>query len=265
MPTSSAEQTARPEPLLVVRDFAAGYGGPPVVSGISVEVGAGEVVTVVGPNGAGKSTLLKGIAGVAQYIGGQVEFEGTDITAWPTARLARAGVGYVPQSREVFGDLTVLENLEMGGVLMPRSEVKGRIDDVVSMLPLLGGMMKRRAEKLSGGERKVLAIARALMSRPRILLLDEPTSGLSAELSTEILRNEIAGLAQAGTAVMLVEQKALAALEVSGWTYVLASGATRLSAASSELLRRSDLADVFLGEVTETEVELVSGVDANPD
>jgi ABC-type branched-subunit amino acid transport system ATPase component len=259
MPTSSGERTARPSPLLVVRDFSAGYGGPPVISGLSIDVGVGEVVTVVGPNGAGKSTLLKGLAGVAQYIGGTVEFDGTDMTAWPTARLARAGVGYVPQSREVFGDLTVHENLEMGGVLMPKREVAARIEEVVSMLPLLKGMMKRRADKLSGGERKVLAIARALMSRPRILLLDEPTSGLTAELSTEILRTEVAGLASTGTAILLVEQKALAALEVSDWTYVLASGTTRLSAPSSELLRRSDLGDVFLGEVTETEIELVSG------
>lgn len=259
MPTSSGERGIRPSPLLVVRDFSAGYGGPPIVSDLNLEVGAGEVVTVVGPNGAGKSTMLKGIAGVAQHMGGTVELDGSDITAWPTARLARTGVGYVPQSREVFGDLTVLENLEMGGVLMRRTEVTARIEEVVSMLPLLHDMMKRRAEKLSGGERKVLAIARALMSRPRILLLDEPTSGLSPELSTRILRNEIAGLAGAGTAVMLVEQKALAALEVSDWTYVLASGLMRLSAPSRELLRRSDLGDVFLGEVTETEVEAVSG------
>jgi branched-chain amino acid transport system ATP-binding protein len=259
MPISSGERSSRPSPLLVVRDFCAGYGGPPVVADLRLDVGVGEVVTVVGPNGAGKSTLLKAIAGVARHMGGTVEFDGTDITAWPTARLARAGVGYVPQNREVFGDLTVLENLEMGGILMPKSEARTRIEEVVSMLPLLKGMMKRRAEKLSGGERKVLAIARALMGRPRILLLDEPTSGLSGELSTSVLRNEVAGLASSGTAILLVEQKALAALEVSNWTYVLASGTTRLSAPSRELLRRNDLGDVFLGEVTETEVELVSG------
>jgi ABC-type branched-subunit amino acid transport system ATPase component len=264
MPISSDERSERPPPLLVVRDFSAGYGGPPVVSGVSVEVGSGEVVTVVGPNGAGKSTLLKAIAGVAVQIGGSVSLDGVDITAWPTARLARSGVGYVPQSREVFGDLTVLENLEMGGVLMPKAQTRARIEEVVSVLPLLGGMTKRRADKLSGGERKVLAIGRALMARPRILLLDEPTSGLSAELSTQILRNEVAGLASAGTAIMLVEQKALAALEVSDWTYVMASGKTRLSAPSSDLLSRSDLGDVFLGEVTETEIELVSETAEEP-
>src|SRR5579864_4316081 len=131
MPISSGERPTRPSPLLVVRDYSAGYGGPPVVTGLNLEVGMGEVVTIVGPNGAGKSTLLKAIAGVARQMGGTVEFDGTDITAWPTARLARAGVGYVPQSREVFGDLTVLENLEMGGVLMSKAQARARIEEVV--------------------------------------------------------------------------------------------------------------------------------------
>jgi ABC-type branched-subunit amino acid transport system ATPase component len=259
MPTSSGEHGGRPAPLLVVRDFSAGYGGPPVISGVSIDVGAGEVVTVVGPNGAGKSTLLKAIAGVLRSQSGTVKLDGVDITNYTTPRLARAGVGYVPQSREVFGDLTVLENLEMGGVLMPKAEVAARIEEVVATLPLLTTMMKRRADKLSGGERKVLAVGRALMARPRIFLLDEPTSGLSAELSTQILKNEVSGLARAGTAILLVEQKALAAMEVSDWTYVLAAGTTRISSPAAELLRRSDLGDVFLGEVTQTGVGLVSG------
>lgn len=251
----SADLAARPAPLLVVEDLVAGYGGPPIVSGVSVEVGAGEVVTVVGPNGAGKSTFLKALAGIVRSAGGRVRLDDVDITNWATPLLARAGVGYVPQTREVFGDLTVLENLEMGGVLLPRRQLAARVEEVVEMLPLLRPMTRRRAEKLSGGERKVLAIGRALMSQPRILLLDEPTSGLSAELSTQVLRNEVAGLARSGTAILLVEQKALAALEVSDWSYVLASGSTRISSSAAELLRRSDLADVFLGEVTESGIE----------
>jgi len=244
-----------------VRDFSAGYGGPPIVSGISIDVGAGEVVTVVGPNGAGKSTLLKAIAGVLRSRSGIVELDGVDISRYTTPQLARAGLGYVPQSREVFGDLTVLENLEMGGIRMPKARAAARIEEVVTALPLLGTMMKRRADKLSGGERKVLAVGRALMAKPKIFLLDEPTSGLSAELSTQILKNEVAGLARAGTAILLVEQKALAAMEVSDWTYVLASGTTRISSPAADLLQRRDLADVFLGEVTETGVELAAGSD----
>jgi ABC-type branched-subunit amino acid transport system ATPase component len=249
MPTSPVEGSGRPPAALVVHEVFAGYGGPPIVRGASAQVGEGEVVTVVGPNGAGKSTLLKAIAGQLTVEGGSITLGSREIANIPTYRLARMGVGYVPQSRDVFDPLTVRENLEMGGYLLSRPEIKPRIGDVVEVLPSLERLMGRRASKLSGGERKMVAIGRALMNRPRLLLLDEPTSGLSADLSRRVLVNDIRNLATTGTSILLVEQKALAALEISDWGYVLAAGATVVSSPAADLLRRGDLGEVFLGRV----------------
>ena len=164
-----------------------------------------------------------------------------------THRLARLGIGYVPQNNDVFDPLTVLENLEMGAYLLRRGEIKPRIEEVVAVLPALGRLLGRRAAKLSGGERKMVAIGRALMNKPHVLLLDEPTSGLAADLSRQLLTGEIRDLAATGTSVLLVEQKALAALEISDWGYVLAGGRSVMSSAAADLLARSDLGEVFLG------------------
>ncbi len=225
----------------------AGYGGPPIIRGVRARVGAGEIVTVVGPNGAGKSTMLKAIAGLLRVESGSIKLDGREIKNVRTHRLARLGLGYVPQNNDVFEPLTVRENLEMGAYLLRRGEINERIEEVVSVLPALGRLLKRRAVKLSGGERKMVAVGRALMNRPRVLLLDEPTSGLAPDLSRELLTKDIRGLATAGTSVLLVEQKALAALEISNWGYVLAGGTTALSSSASELLARPDLGEVFLG------------------
>jgi ABC-type branched-subunit amino acid transport system ATPase component len=247
MPTSVSEASGRPPVVLAIDKVVAGYGGPPIIRGVSTHVGAGEIVTVVGPNGAGKSTMLKAVAGLLGVDSGSIELEGRQIANARTHHLARLGLGYVPQNNDVFDPLTVVENLEMGGYMLPRREIKGRIDEVVDILPALRGLLKRRAVKLSGGERKMVAIGRALMNNPRVLLLDEPTSGLASDLSRQLLTSDICGLAAAGTAVLLVEQKALAALEISHWGYVLAGGTTVISSAAPELLARDDLAEVFLG------------------
>jgi branched-chain amino acid transport system ATP-binding protein len=239
----------RPAGVLVVDDLVAGYGGPPIVRGVSARVGEGEIATIVGPNGAGKSTLLKAIAGLLPVQGGNVALAGRDITNVRSHRLARLGIGYVPQNDDVFEPLTVRENLEMGGYLLSRHQLRERIEAVVAVLPAVGRLIDRRAAKLSGGERKMAAIGRALMAEPRILMLDEPTSGLSAERSAQLLTRDIRGLAQAGTSVLLVEQKALSALEISHWGYVLALGRVALSSSAPALLARSDLSDVFLGKV----------------
>jgi branched-chain amino acid transport system ATP-binding protein len=240
---------SRPAVALSISGLVSGYGGPPIVRGVTAQVGTGEIVSIVGPNGAGKSTLLKAVAGLLRVESGRVELEGTDITNQRTSRVARLGVGYVPQSSDVFEPLTVRENLEIGGYLLPRQRLAARIGDVVGMLPALGGLMGRRASKLSGGERKMVAVGRALMSQPRVLLLDEPTSGLSAERSAQLLTSDIRALAESGTSVLLVEQKALAALEISHWGYVLALGRVVLSAPAPRLLAREDLGEVFLGRV----------------
>ncbi|HUZ39479.1 MAG TPA: ABC transporter ATP-binding protein [Streptosporangiaceae bacterium] len=253
IPGRPAAGQGRPAAVLTVTDVVSGYGGPPIVRGVTAQVGAGEIVTIVGPNGAGKSTLLKAIAGLLRAESGRVTLDGADITNQRTNRLARLGLGYVPQSNDVFDPLTVRENLEVGGYRVPRPQVGARIDEVTSLLPALGGLMGRRAAKLSGGERKMVAVGRALMSRPRVLLLDEPTSGLSAERSTQLLTRDIRALAESGASVLLVEQKALAALEISHWGYVLALGRVVISTPAAELLARPDLGEVFLGQVATPE------------
>lgn len=248
MPISRGNRD-RPAAVLSVTDIVAGYGGPPIVRGITATVGEGEIATIVGPNGAGKSTLLKAIAGLLRIESGNVLLADRDITNVASHRLARLGIGYVPQNDDVFEPLTVRENLEMGGYLLARRELRSRVDAVVDVLPLIGRLIERRAAKLSGGERKMVGIGRALMTHPRVLLLDEPTSGLSAERSSQLLQRDVRGLAQTGTSILLVEQKALSALEISHWGYVLALGRLVLSSAAPELLARGDLGDVFLGRV----------------
>jgi ABC-type branched-subunit amino acid transport system ATPase component len=244
MPTSSAE---RAQPFLEITDVSAGYGGAPIVHNASATAGLGEIVTIVGPNGAGKSTLLKAVVGMIPALAGHVSLGGEDITNMSADQLARRGVGYVPQVNDVFDTLTVAENMAMGGYLLRSAEVRQRTEKVLEVFPALKRMLQRTASKLSGGERKMLAMARVLMLEPRVLVLDEPTSNLSAELSRVLLDEHVSRLGHAGAAVLIVEQKAMAALEISDWAYVMAGGTVKVSSAARELLGRKDIGDVFLG------------------
>lgn len=246
MPTSSAEK-GRPTPRLVVEGLSAGYGRDPIISGIDLAVGGGEVVSVIGANGAGKSTLLKAITGALPAMSGRVALGDRDISNLSAHRLARLGIGYVPQSRDVFDTLTVGENLEMGGYLLSALERSQRAEEVLGIFPKLKEMLGRRAMKLSGGERKMLALARVLMLSPQVLVLDEPTAGLSPELSRSVLRDQVRTLADGGAAILLVEQKAFEALEISDWAYVLVAGRTAIAGPGPELAARSDIREVFLG------------------
>lgn len=225
----------------------AGYGAVPVVSDVGLQVGAGEVVAVVGPNGAGKSTLLKALTGQLRILAGDVALQGHRVTGFPAERLAKLGLGYVPQLSDVFETMTVLENLQMGGYLLPGQEVAERIDDVLHTFPLLAPLVARTAGKLSGGERKVLALGRALILRPRILMLDEPSAKLSPQLSQIVFRDHIPAIASRGVGILLVEQKVSDALRVSDWTYVLVSGRVRITGQSQAVASRGDLSAVFLG------------------
>lgn len=236
----------RPETLLSLEGVTAGYGGPPILSGISIEVGLGEVVTVVGPNGAGKSTLLKVVLGLLQPASGAIRLNGTAIGGMATEAIVGLGVSYVPQEDEVFSPLSVRENLEMGGYHMSHRDLAVRIDEVTSLFPLLSGLLSQSAGKLSGGERKMVAIASALMARPSLLVLDEPTSGLSPELSTQVLDRDVKQLAGSGVSVLMVEQKAVAALAVSDWSYVLVGGRVHRSSPARVLIAEDDLGAVFL-------------------
>jgi ABC-type branched-subunit amino acid transport system ATPase component len=225
----------------------AGYGGDPVIRNVTVVAAPGEVVSLVGANGSGKSTFLKSLVGVVRVSAGTVTVGDTDVTRKPPEEVARAGVGYVPQVDDVFPPLTVRENLEMGGYLLPSRDVRARIDEVTAVFPRLGAMLSRPAGKLSGGERKMLAMGRVLMLRPAVFLLDEPTANLAPAIARTLLEEHVRGLAGSGASVLVVEQRARAALAISTRTYVLAGGEVRMEGTPAELLASPAFVESFLG------------------
>jgi ABC-type branched-subunit amino acid transport system ATPase component len=225
----------------------AGYGGDPVIRGITVRVEPGQVVSLVGANGSGKSTLLKSLVGVVRVSSGTVRIGEADVTNRPPEEVARAGVGYVPQVDDVFAPLTVRENLEMGGYLLPPRDVRARIDHVVGVFPRLGTMLSRLAGKLSGGERKMLAMGRVLMLDPAVVLLDEPTANLAPAIARSLLEDHVRGLASNGASVLVVEQRARAVLAISDRTYVLAGGEVRMEGTPAELSASPAFIESFLG------------------
>jgi ABC-type branched-subunit amino acid transport system ATPase component len=225
----------------------AGYGGDPVIRDISVDVAPGQVVSLVGANGSGKSTLLKSLVGVIRMSAGTVTVGGKDLTGRPPEDVARAGVGYVPQVDDVFAPLTVKENLEMGGYLLRPGQVRERIEEVVTVFPRLGSMLGRQAGKLSGGERKMLAMGRVLMLSPSVFLLDEPTANLAPAIARSLLEDQVRRLAKGGASVLVVEQRARAVLAISDRTYVLAGGEVRMSGSPAELSASPAFVESFLG------------------
>jgi ABC-type branched-subunit amino acid transport system ATPase component len=228
-------------------ELIAGYGGSPVLHGVSIAVEPGEVVSIVGPNGSGKSTLLKGVVGIVEIQSGRVLVGDQDVTGWSPEDVARIGVGYVPQIDDVFGPLTVRENLEMGGYLLPARDVKARIDEVTTVFPRLAAMLTRPAGKLSGGERKMLAMGRVLMLQPAVFLLDEPTANLAPAIARTLLEEHVSALAAGGAAVLVVEQRARAVLAISNRTYVLAGGEVRMEGTPAELAASPAFVESFLG------------------
>jgi ABC-type branched-subunit amino acid transport system ATPase component len=232
---------------LRTEELFAGYGGSPVVHGVSITVGPGKIVSIVGPNGSGKSTLLKSIVGVVETLSGRVLIGGRDVTGWPSENIARIGVGYVPQIDDVFGPLTVRENLEMGGYLLPSRQVASRIEHVLTVFPQLRRMTGRGASKLSGGERKMLAMGRALMLAPALIVLDEPTANLAPIIANTVLHEHVRELAATGASVLVVEQRARAVLEISDRTYVLGGGRFQMEGTPDELASSQEFVDSFLG------------------
>jgi ABC-type branched-subunit amino acid transport system ATPase component len=225
----------------------AGYGGDPVIRTVSVRAAPGEVVSIVGPNGSGKSTLLKALVGILRVSSGRVLVADADVTNWQPEDIARAGVGYVPQVDDVFAPLTVRENLEMGGYLLSRKEVPARIEHVVAVFPRLGTMLGRPAGKLSGGERKMLAMGRVLMLQPGVFLLDEPTANLAPPIARSLLDEHVRKLAESGAAVLIVEQRAKAVLAISDRTYVMGGGELRMEGTPAELTASPAFVESFLG------------------
>ena len=233
-------------PLLSASGIVAGYfGGLPVVHGISVDVAPREIVTLIGPNGAGQSTFLKAIAGLIAPESGKVMLGGEDITGRPAHRVVAAGIGYVPQTANVFTTLTIHENLRVGGHTLG-GELAARLERAYSLFPVLAEKRRQPGRALSGGQRQMLAIARALMTEPKLILLDEPTAGLAPQVVAEVFRL-LRRLAESGVAVLMVEQNAKAALNISDRGYVLAEGCNRIEGRAADLLNDPAVAEAFLG------------------
>ena len=217
-----------------------------ILHGVSAHVGAGEIVTIIGPNGAGKSTLIKAIAGLITVSAGQVKIDGRDTTNTAAHRLAGAGVAYVPQTANIFATLTIHENLVVGGAALAKPEAARQIDRIYQLYPMLAERRREKGGVLSGGQRQVLAIGRALLTGPRLLLLDEPTAGLSPMAAQELF-GLVRGVVADGASVLMVEQNAKAALRISDRGYILAEGQNRIDGPAADLLANEEIGAIFLG------------------
>ncbi len=231
--------------LLEVHGLRAGYDGVDILHGVDFRVAEGEIVAIIGPNGAGKSTAMKALAGLVAVGAGRIVFEGEDITGLRTDHITRRGIGYVPQEENVFPSLTVRENLEMGAYIA-KDDPGPRIAAVFELFPPLEEKARRPVRELSGGLRQRVAIGRALMLEPRLLLLDEPTAGLSPRFVGEIFER-IRSVNARGVAVLMVEQNAKKALALVDRGYVLAMGANRYEDTGAGLLANREVARMFLG------------------
>ena len=231
---------------LEVEKIKGGYGSVKIINGIDLYIDEGEFVTIIGPNGCGKSTLIKIIFGIATYYSGTVKHKGVEVSGWRTDQLAQRGISYVPQVDNVFPSLSVLENLEMGGINLKPSEINDRIEYVLQMFEDLRSRMSDLAASLSGGERQMLAIGRSLISKPDFLLLDEPTAALSPRYQQEIVAN-IDELRSDGISVLLVEQNARLSLSRSDRGYIFAGGKVVYTGKAQDILNNPDVGDYFLG------------------
>ncbi len=232
---------------LELTDLVVSYGRTEAVRGVSLMVPTGQVVALIGANGAGKTTIMRTISGLLRPRSGRVRFDGADITGWRAHRIAAAGLLQVPEGRQCFGELTVAENLALGAYLVPaRAEIARRRDGVLARFPRLAERLEQLAGSLSGGEQQMLAIGRALMGAPRLLLLDEPSMGL-APLFVEEIFAIVASLRREGTTIMLVEQNASAALEIADEAYVLETGRVVLSGAASVVAEDAGVVAAYLG------------------
>jgi branched-chain amino acid transport system ATP-binding protein len=236
-----------PDALLQVSSASCGYRGVPVVRDVDISVAESEIALVIGPNGAGKSTFVKAVIGELPLLGGRIEFDGTDISGWEEERRAAHGIGYVPQSRDVFPTLTVTENLGVGGYRLGPKECKRAIAAMYERFPQLERLRHRKARQLSGGERKLLAITRALMAEPKVLILDEPTAGLAPHIAHTVLEELVVGLAGLGRGILLIEQRVALAAPIASHVTVLVDGTVRYAASGEEFRAIPDVSALFFG------------------
>jgi branched-chain amino acid transport system ATP-binding protein len=240
--------SASGEVILDLQDVHTYYGRIHALQGVSLQVRRGEIVTLIGANGAGKTTILKTISGLLHAREGKVTFNGKDITQTPAHDLVRAGIGHAPEGRRIFSRLTVLENLQMGAFTRTRAEAQQGIERIFTLFPRLRERSAQGGGSLSGGEQQMLAVGRALMSRPTVLLLDEPSLGLAPILVQELF-SIILEINTQGTTILLVEQNALQALHVAQRGYVLQTGRVILADTAARLAANPDVRRAYLGEI----------------
>ena len=231
--------------ILEVSDLTTGYTDRDILHGISIHIESGEIVSIIGPNGSGKSTLMKTIFGLLRPRGGMITFKDRDITGVKPDRLVRFGMSYVPQEKEFFPSLTVLENLEMGAFIRD-DDLTESLDHIYTIFPALEEKGKIKAGALSGGEQRMVGIGRALMLSPDLLLLDEPSAGL-APVMRDMVFEKIIEINRAGTSILIVEQNARKSLEISDRGYVLEMGRNRFEGYGLELLENADVLRLYLG------------------
>ncbi|HEY0879664.1 MAG TPA: ABC transporter ATP-binding protein [Zeimonas sp.] len=232
--------------MLEVHALSSRYGRITALHGVSLQVGHGELVALVGANGAGKTTLLRALSGVQPIADGHVRFEGADVTKTTPRRRVSMGIVQVPEGRQVFGPLSVDDNLRLGAFVRPASEVADGLERVYSLFPILAKKRREAAGTLSGGQQQMLAMGRALMTRPKLLLLDEPSMGLAPRLVAEIF-STVRALKDAATTILLVDQNARAALSIADRAYVLEVGLIALAGSGAELLGNPRVQQAYLG------------------
>jgi branched-chain amino acid transport system ATP-binding protein len=235
------------EPLLMLDQVVAGYGKMTILNGTTARIRRAAITTVIGPNGAGKSTMFKTVFGLLPVRAGAIAFDGRDITHFSPRQLLDAGIVYIPQGRNIFSELSVRHNLEFGGVALSRqAELAGRITDVMRRFPMLYEKADRQASTLSGGQQKILEIARGLLLDPKLVLIDEPSIGLSPLMVQEVFAI-LKDLRDRGVTVLLIEQNAKQALQISDYGLVLEQGQTRIEASAPQILADPRIAQLFLG------------------
>lgn len=235
--------------MLEIDNLQVAYGAVRAVKGISLNVEKGQIVTLIGANGAGKSTTLRAISGIAKSCGGHIRFEGRDIRSLPPHQIVAAGISQAPEGRMIFANLTALENLAMGAYLRrDTAEIARDMEYVFAMFPKLKERIGQPGGKLSGGEQQMLAIARALLARPRLLLLDEPSLGIAPILVRTIFEKIVEINRELGTTILLVEQNARMALSIAHYAYVLETGEIRLHGPASDIAQTDEVRKAYLGE-----------------